>query len=298
MTKFISKHQRGFTLLELMIALVIGLLVMAAAMHLFLNGVVSAKMQESAAELQDSGILGLDYIAKDIRLANFGNDNQPVLNTATPAGGIVFTSGEDESNVNLSVDADEELLTKSGNPTGLDGANSDQLTIQFKAPGDMYNCVGRKISQGDYVIQRYFLRANGKGNALVCQANTSTGTSASVAGLNGSGEIIMPNVDQLRFYLGTKVGNGADAKMAYYSIDDYKTQSATANPPRIVSIKVIVLVRSNNTNSSEHIDPSEDTYKFLENVGLKASDTKSKYLRRLYATTIAIRNGLGEKVYE
>jgi len=299
MTIFVSRHQKGFTLLELMIALVIGLLVMAAAMHLFLNGVVSAKMQESAAELQDSGILGLDYISKDIRLANFGNDNQPVLNTKTPSGGIVFTSGAGANDVNLSVASDATLLTKSGNPSGLgSAAKSDQLTIQFKAPSDMYNCVGRKISKDDYVIQRYFLRANGGGNALVCQANTSTGAATSVVGLNGTGEIIMPNVDQLRFYIGTRVGNGSDAKMAFYSIDDYKTQAATANPPRIVSIKVMVLVRSNNTNSSEHIDPSKDTYKFLENVGLKASDTQSKYLRRLYATTIAIRNGLGEKVYE
>ncbi len=297
MRQFVSKPHRGFTLVELMIALVIGLLVMAAAMHLFLNGVVSAKMQESAAELQDSGVLGLDYIAKDIRLANFGNDNQPVLNTKTPMGGIVFTSGSTGA-VNLPLVADVGLLTKMGNASALRSATSDQLTIQFKAPNDMYNCIGTKVAKGNYIIQRYFLRAHSSGNALVCQANTSTGTSVSITGLDGNGEIIMPYVDQLRFYIGAKQGEGSTSKMAYYSINKYKTEATTANPPRIVSIKVMALIRSNNTNSSEHIDPSKDTYKFLVNAALKASDTQAKYLLRLYTTTIAIRNGLGEKVHE
>ncbi len=63
--------QQGFTLVELMVALALGLLISAAAVQLFLGGVLTSRMQEANAELQNSGVFGLDYVARDIRLSNY-----------------------------------------------------------------------------------------------------------------------------------------------------------------------------------------------------------------------------------
>lgn len=41
-------------------------------------------MQDANAELQNSGVFGLDYVARDIRLANYINTNFPSLNEQTP----------------------------------------------------------------------------------------------------------------------------------------------------------------------------------------------------------------------
>ncbi|WP_180011154.1 MULTISPECIES: PilW family protein [unclassified Acinetobacter] len=288
--------QRGFTLIELMVSLVIGLIVSAAALQLFIGGIITSRMQEASAELQDSGVFGLEYMARDIRLANYGNINNPILNNTTPMGGIVLTSGETNANLGLK-DVDAGLLTSSNGEASATG-NSDQLTIQFFAPNDMLNCEGKKVKANEYVIQRYFLRADGSNLSLACDANTPGSTSVSITGLNDSnnGEVIMPRVDQLRFYLGAKVGD----KFAYYTIQQYKDSVKTAvvpNIPRIISIRVMVLVRSKDSTSSNNIDPSKESFKFLD-TEIKATDTKTKYMRRLYATTIALRNGLGEKVYE
>ena len=293
-SKKMLTNQHGFTLIELIVAIAIGLIVSAAALQLFTGGLITSRMQDANAELQDSGIFGVEYIARDVRLANFGNDNNPVLNDKTPMGGIVLTSGETGANLPLK-DVSADLLTKTGIASNTTG-KSDQLTIQFIAPNDMLNCEGQKVSANKYIIQRYFLMQDGAdGNlALVCDANSGS-ASVSIAGLKdtNNGEVIMPRVDQLRFYLGSKVGNN----LMYYSIDEYKKAALTSNIPSIVSVRIMVLVRSKDPVSSKDINPSKDSFKFLDGE-VTPSDTKTKYMRRLYATTIALRNGLGEKIYE
>ncbi|MFX5797395.1 prepilin-type N-terminal cleavage/methylation domain-containing protein, partial [Acinetobacter baumannii] len=84
---FLGKQQ-GFTLIELMVALALGLILVAAATQLFIGGILSSRLQKANAEIQDSGIFGLDYIVRDIRLVNYGNIINPQLNDTTPWGGI------------------------------------------------------------------------------------------------------------------------------------------------------------------------------------------------------------------
>lgn len=291
--------QQGFTLIELIVALAIGLIVSAAALQLFTGGLITTKMQEASAELQDSGVFGVDYIARDIRLANFGNVNNPVLDTTTPNGGIIFTSGDPASGkANLQLkDVSAELLTKSGGSSET-SASSDQLTIMFQAPNNMMNCEGRQVQANEYVIQRYFLRTDNNNLALACDANTPGSMAPSIAGLNdkNNGEVIMPRVDLVRFYIGAKVGNN----FSYYTIEQFKkaVNGATSpNVPRVVSIRMMVLVRSKDPITNKNIDPSKESFNFPDGV-VTLKDKSTKYLRRLYTTNIALRNGLGEKIYE
>lgn len=195
----------GFTLIELMVALVLGLIVTAAAVQLFVGGILSSRLQQSTAEIQDSGLFGLDYVVKDIRLANQGNITNLELNDRTPYGGIVLTGAVAPPpvttpptpviptnfvpKVGVSSYIDDALLSRGqGDPVsstnnfwkGLtnvtlqDSATppatiaspvSDQLTIQFVAPANMPNCEGVNVLAGDLVVQRYFLRPDANGAA-------------------------------------------------------------------------------------------------------------------------------------
>ncbi|MBJ9953955.1 MULTISPECIES: prepilin-type N-terminal cleavage/methylation domain-containing protein [unclassified Acinetobacter] len=291
--------QKGFTLIELIVALAIGLIISAAALQLFTGGLITTKMQEASAELQDSGVFGVDYVARDIRLANFGNVNNPVLDTTTPNGGIIFTSNDPASGkANLQLkDVSAGLLTKSGGSSET-SASSDQLTIMFQAPNKMMNCEGKQVQANEYVIQRYFLRTDNNNLALACDANTPGSMIPSIAGLNDSnnGEVIMPRVDLVRFYIGAKVGNN----FSYYTIEQFKTavnSASSPNIPRVVSIRMMVLVRSKDPITNKNIDPSKESFNFPDGV-VTLTDKSTKYLRRLYTTNIALRNGLGEKIYE
>lgn len=53
---------RGFTLIELMIALVLGLLVSAAVMQVYLINTRTITIQQSASEVQDSSIFAMQAI--------------------------------------------------------------------------------------------------------------------------------------------------------------------------------------------------------------------------------------------
>lgn len=86
-----NKKQSGFTLVELMISLALGLIIVAAAILLFLTGQKSLAMQQGVAELQDNANFGLNYITQDIRLANL-NTKDAAINAQTLYGGIVLTS--------------------------------------------------------------------------------------------------------------------------------------------------------------------------------------------------------------
>ena len=319
------QKQKGFTLIELMVAIVLGLLVTAAAIQLFVGGFLTSRMQEANAELQNSGVFGLDYIAKDIRLTNFGNVARPDLNEQTPWGGIVLTAkNATNSNVNLPIptaspfisvgllshSVGESVSTVKNEWQGLSNTNiiSDQLTIQFVAPNAMVNCEGEDVQAGDYVIQRYFLRRDpatattGNNFALVCDANTPTalGTTpverpTALTGFGDAGQIIMPRVDHFTVQLGVR---NVDGNLAYYTINQYRSIATAARaatpatePPRIVSVKLGVIVRSMDNTKNNQIDLSKSISVLNQNITLK--DTATKYARRVYSTTIALRNGLG-----
>lgn len=64
-----SRRQRGVTLIEIMLALVLGLLVVAGLLQLFLGSKVSYNLQEGLGRLQEDGRLGMELIAADIRMA-------------------------------------------------------------------------------------------------------------------------------------------------------------------------------------------------------------------------------------
>ncbi|MFM6907390.1 MAG: PilW family protein [Acinetobacter tjernbergiae] len=325
----ISKQQ-GFTLIELMIALVLGLLISAAAMQLFTGSILSSRMQQANDELQNSGIFGLDYIVRDIRLANYANITNPELNEQTPWGGIVLTANTGVgTNTNLpipaatpfiaqgllthSVGTGEAVSTVQNQWQGLSNVNlqSDQLTIQFVAPNDMVNCEGANVQAGDYVIQRYFLRrdpatdTSGTDYGLACDANTPTpaGTAAvatptTLTGFGDAGEMIIPRVDHFTLQLGARSSTG---NLAYYTVNQYRQLATTARaatptaaPPRIVSVKFAVLVRSLDDTKNPSIDLTKSIDMLNQSVQLVNRDTK--YARRVYTTTVTLRNGLGEKI--
>ena len=316
--------QAGFTLVELMVALALGLLISAAAIQLFLGGLLTSRMQQANAELQNSGVFGLDYVARDLRLANYINTDFPELNEQTPWGGVVLTARTAAlSNANIPIPAaapfiSQGLLSHSPGDTVSTVANewqglsnvslaSDQLAIQFVAPNAMVNCEGANVQAGDYVIQRYFVRradaaaTTGTDYGLACDANTPNATAVAepttITGFGGAGELIMPRVDHFTVQLGVRNEAG---NMAYYTINQYRTAAAAARaavpatePPRIVSVKTAVLVRSTDNTRNNDIDLTRSINILNQNVTL--TDTTNRFARRVYSTAVTFRNGLGER---
>lgn len=122
-----KNKQVGFTLIELMISLALGLIVVAAAILLFLTGQKSVAMQKGVAELQDNANFGLNYITKDIRLTNL-NVTEAAINDRIVYGGIVLTSVA-SGFVDQATDAATGVVTKYPNlPVTIVGLSDTLLT--------------------------------------------------------------------------------------------------------------------------------------------------------------------------
>lgn len=109
----LGKTTRGFSLLELMIAMALGLIILAGATQFFKNGMDSSRIVSQRAEMQDNVRAAINMIAKDASLAGSG----------LPSGGVSLPYGT--GNNGLSVFAkDTNLKTWMNNnnyPTGLFG---------------------------------------------------------------------------------------------------------------------------------------------------------------------------------
>lgn len=304
------RDTRGFTLVELLIALTLGLIVSAIAIQLTLTAQKGVSSQQAMSNLQNDALFGLEAVVRDVRLANL-NASDVVINDAVLHGGIVLDAKNYTSKRKLTGLGDVELvnaLSQSNvdNTSNLTGIGSDQLVIQYKNIMDgQFDCEGAKIPVNSYVVQKYFIRKDTARNdpnepfALACKAFTYTSDEPAKIDLSGDGEIIIPRVDYFGVMLGVATDkcvdtDTADALMScfgYISINDYM---ALASKPQIVMLKVGMLVRSASSTGMNDLFNKDKFYQILNvNSKLKPDTKNNQYMRNIVTQTIALRNGFG-----
>lgn len=93
------KRSTGFSLVELMVALVISLLIGIAVLQVFLSSKNTYRLQETMGQLQENGRFAVNYLANDLRMSGFmgcGNvDRIPVNIIAKADGGGLAVSAFD-----------------------------------------------------------------------------------------------------------------------------------------------------------------------------------------------------------
>lgn len=89
--------QRGLTLVEMMVAITIGLILTAGIIQIFVNSKQTYRIEEALSRVQESGRLGLGFMANDIRMAGYWgcqpNPDNVQNNLNAGSGYIDFTSG-------------------------------------------------------------------------------------------------------------------------------------------------------------------------------------------------------------
>lgn len=66
-----AHRQTGITLVEILIAMLIGAFLIGGVLQIFLNTRQTYRMQEALSRLQENGRFALDFLSKDIRMAGF-----------------------------------------------------------------------------------------------------------------------------------------------------------------------------------------------------------------------------------
>lgn len=309
-----SVKQLGFTLIELMIAIALGLLIVAAATHLFITGIYSVNLQKAMADIQDSANFGINFIASDLRKINY-NADKPVITSQTNFGGLIL--GENNFPTELNNKPNAALISKSASESSsgqITDTASDQLTVQYYADATTFDCEGTTIQAGTMIVQRYYIDA-GK---LRCDAGHYLKNKPiekdengvlkpyQFSGLGSNSQVLMQNVEYMRVLLAVSIDkpttdntstdpipadNIVQKDFRYIAIEDYPT---AAPFPRVRGVQLGILVRANDSvNANKELKAkNESTFKILDQE-VKLKTTDSKYLRQVITQTIAFRNALG-----
>ena len=194
--------------------------------------------------------------------------------------------------------------TADSNSPSLTEDDSDVLVIQYRpnlAKG--YDCEGEAItSPNDVIVQRYFLRRDTNGAnfdlALACDAGryANTETATTITGFNNSnnsGQIIMQRVDQFKVLVG--VQNTSTRSLSYMTLAQFAAVPAGENL-RAVSLQIGILARSLDNAGADTNEKLDYTLLNLPQVVDKPDEMKARYVRVPVEQTIALKNGLGERL--
>lgn len=253
----IATKQAGLSLVELLIAMVIGLIIIAGVGQILLSGRQSYNTQSGTGTLQENGRFALFYLQRDIRMAGFPRSTGP--------GGALAVATPFISNI---ADASETGQVSSD---GVDGA-SDQIVIRYQSDaavaGSELDCLGQLVGVGAIVINRYFINDG----ALSCRGN---GNNAPQPLING--------VDSMQILYGEDIDGDTYA-------DVYRNASQVTNWNQIASVRIALLI-----NSQENVADTADTqeYALLDAPLLNTADApldNPRFRRRIFTTTIEVRN--------
>lgn len=271
-------EQKGLSLIELMIALLIGSLLTIAATQLFLVNRQTDNLQQGIASIQDNGRFAFDFISRNLMEAGLSTD-EPI--------------------VPFSLDGSEY---NSANPTAAeitDGTRYDSIVLPVAGGKD---CLGNALTG----YKRLHVLADGNGKRLVCTSyeyrvtTDDTGTETGSWHSDDSGSLI-DNVEAFQVLYGIDFDGLKDAG---YGIADIYTNASrlkamadqlNSGKARIVSVRFAVLLAS---DEKVVLDPqyAPAAIQVLDQVYQQGEDATTQVdfsdgrLYRMYGSTVALRN--------
>lgn len=274
------KRNRGFTMIELIVSMGLGLLVAAAATQLFLTNLQGFNTQRGMGDVQDNGRFALDFINRDVRQTGLSPEGQSEAAFVPVVAEVTAMPG-----------AAGDLLTLDSQATpGL--GRSDQLVIQRLIEASTVTCEGNLVEVDPditpkptrYLVSRYFLRedvATGATSALACDGGWHDGSTLHDVG--DAGVVLLGSVENLQVQLG--VGTSS-VPTRYMRPDEYATLPLPR--PQILVVRMGALVASADTTGGQ-VGAAPDLNVLDALVDDVPADGR---IRRVFVTSIAIRNEL------
>ncbi len=300
-TKFF--YQRAFTIIELLIAMTIGLLVSLAAVNLFITNQVSYNVQKGLGDVGDNGRFALEFLAQEIRPA--GYFPPPSLNLGLPQVVVAATDIPNGVASIVSVDDVAALPAPAGvyKQGGID--KSDSLTMQYYTPIATRDCEGDVVPAKTFKLMRLFLRADtvaGTGSALACEGGYHAGPSDSVLTnfnlANTGGTVLISTVDNFQVLIGlADTAVGANSRPTQYvTIQAYNTlvaNSVAAGSPRplVSAIKLGLMVSSIDKAGNNAVAPTVAVNVLNKSIAA-SSIPNDQRIRRVFSNTVTFRNVL------
>jgi len=316
-----TKNQRGLSLIELMIAITIGLILAAGIMQIFISNKQTYRMQEGMSRMQENGRFAIDLLSRDLRMAGYygcWTDTSTLVNTLNDAATTPY-------NFNVALEASDNTGINGSDTITLRGAidNGVRLTAAMASSTaglSSQPAVPAPLSNDDIVV------VSDCSAAAAFQITSYTDADGSVEHAVGGGSVpgnsnadlgrrfatdaLLYRVATVQYFIALNAAGepelmrqqGTAAPVALFegvenmqilygedSDDDgsanrYLDASQVVNMDNVVSIRLSFLLRTIDEVGGE-LDTQ--TYTLLGTVFDPVDDRR---LRRVYSTTIKLRN--------
>ncbi len=287
-------HQRAFTVIELMVALTIGLLVALAAVNLLITNQKTFNVQKGLGDVGDNGRFALEFIAQQVRQAGYVPPDARITNWPQ-----IIVAATDFPSGSAAVVSRNDLAALAAPSTGKQGGIglSDRLTIQYYTPIDTRDCQGDTVAAGRYVLARLFLRADttaGTGSALVCEGGSHSGaTDSTLSGFDltdTSGTVLLASVDNFQVLIGVAdtTAGASNRPKQYITVAEY---AALVPKQPVAAIKLGVLVSSAEKTDNNGAASTQALMVLNKTIAAAEIPADSR-IRRVFTSTISFRNVL------
>ena len=252
-----TARARGFTLVELLVAVTIGLLLTVLISQVFVSSKRAYATTDDLSRMQENMRYTHDLLGRTIRMASYMSAPSSV---AVSYDGMI---GQFDAPTSAAVD-------------GADGGGTapDTLTLRYQGTDDgaTYDCLGNTVPAGIVASSHFTVETVNGQRAFVCR-NT----------LNGSGPptVLVTDVDNMQVLYGEEAGSTWNA-------DRYIRRDQVVDINRIISVRVALLFRT--ANERMRLTPDTTAYNLVGTTLPAFSGSDATRIRRQMTVTFAIRN--------
>lgn len=205
--------QRGMALAEWLLASVLGLLILMSAVAWLNSSWQLAIVQRQPLQMANAGAWMLQRIGLSAELAGFGALHPLALDDAR------LSAWRSENNLGV------------GKPA------SDQLTLQRLLDQDLLDCEGSRVTAGNVLVERYFMRTDSSASGWVLACDAGQCNAAGCSRLGDAGAALLADIDSLQVLYGLPAAEGQASQ--YVDATVLKNLPAI---PRVLSVRVGVLL--------------------------------------------------------
>lgn len=269
-----NNKQRGLTLIELMLAMVIGLILISGILTVYLGSKKSYTVRDQVSLMEENARAALHSLTRHIEHAGYASDSGMLVNnyiiptSVTPTAGVCSNGDANIQNTAILQDTDDAVA---GDTIGV-GFYSDERVLSDCTESNLpAECrVDQAPDRQATMIYNTFLVGDDADNipTLYCAGS-----------LNSVRQPLAQGVENIQFRYGVDTDDDG-AVNQYMNASDIQ---AGAMWERIMSVQVAILVRSLNPVFPEN---EIRTYELLD-----VTQTKNdRYKRAVYTTTVRLRN--------
>jgi type IV pilus assembly protein PilW len=270
----LRQQQLGLSLVELMVALVLGLVLMSGVIQVFLSSRQTYSTNEAVSRMQENGRFALEFISRSARLAGYVEPiykgNKPlslVRPLCTGLPGTLSTS----------------LCTTNGA-----GNASDSVGFIMQPPivdGARRDCLGNIIAgANDLIINQFYIIPSPDAGvtpaALGCRTANLTTPATFTSG------VLVDGIDSIQVLYGINTGGDSRSANQYVSADRVGLNLSDWQKVRSVRISVLAnsIITTNNTSATRQ-------FALLDAAPLTAANlANDRRNRQIFTTTIQLKN--------